>query len=212
MNTTNKADSILAIESPNDERYYGLFYLQIPSHLPGYNKEPVKQITEKEPYSLEEVFDFNKFFKLTNVTLTEKEIIANLVTLFLEDIKFIKRIHKEFAENKAYLGNMGFLAGGKKCQILHRDTEGFVQKEEDSFIPFSCVIPIGIEGRDLYIHGDEAENLTHMKYGEAAVFNGNILHGGAVSKASCPLQNLALHIHIDSTSFIRKPNLLEIVV
>jgi hypothetical protein len=144
-------------------------------------------------------------------TNEEKRDIIELVILFLQDFKFVKQAHTYFDDNTNFLSAIGFLAGGKKAQILHRDVSGLDLRQHEPFTPCSLVIPIAEGGRHLYIGGVQQENYYKINYGEAVCFDGNVLHAGAKSKGD-PLSHLALHIHIDNKNTIRPPNLLDIEV
>jgi hypothetical protein len=129
--------------------------------------------------------------------------------LFLEDFKLVRRLHKYFDDNTNYLSAIGFLAGGKKIQILHRDVSALDVSQRQPTTPCSLLIPITQGGRNLYLFGVEEENKIKVNYGEAISFDGNVLHAGAISEGN-PLSHLALHIHIDHKLQLRPPNLLDI--
>ena len=77
-------------------------------------------------------------------------------------------------------------------------------------LPVSVLIPIGDQGRSIHFETvTEARHKHHIRRGEAVWFEGNVLHADAISKAHNPIDNLALHIHIDSTTFLRKPNTID---
>lgn len=131
--------------------------------------------------------------------------------MFLEDYKLIRRVHSHFHDNTIYLGAVGFLAGGNKIQILHKDVSDLSYSGRDACTPCSLLIPIASQGRELYIGGNTKENKLFIKYGEAICFDGDVLHAGARSEGH-PLSHLALHIHIDHKTHLRPPNLLDIEI
>lgn len=204
------ANSIMDDRNPGDARFYGIFYLQLPFQAPGSNFQAFVDMATTSSYSLEEVNNFTSFFEMTRPNKKIKKSISLLVVLFLEDFKFVKRLHEAFASNELYFANMGFIAGGKKKQQLHRDTND-LPIGMNSSMPVSVLLPIAPAGRFIHFHDSiEPENKVLIKYGEAVSFDATVIHAGAVSEGN-PLDHLAFHIHIDNHFFIRNPNFLEVV-
>jgi hypothetical protein len=93
-----------------------------------------------------------------------KKSISLLVVLFLEDFKFVKRLHKAFDSNELYFANMGFIAGGKKKQQLHRDTNNLPVAMKFS-MPVSVLLPIAPAGRYIHFHDsieEQSKSLLNM--------------------------------------------------
>ena len=146
-----------------------------------------------------------------NRLMKKKIYIIELVVLFIEDFKFVKKMHTFFHDKSNFLGAIEFLAGGYKTQTLHFDYVGVPPRVRGGNIPVSVLIPIGNQGRNIHFETiTEARHKHHIRRGEAVWFEGNVLHAGAIAKAQNPIDNLALHIHIDSTTFLRKPNNIDI--
>lgn len=208
--STNSSNSILFEDDRHDNRFYGLFYNVLPYFIEGLPTEHVFQILATAgAISSEEAQDFLTFHEVQKTDTTLKKFIMELIVLFLEDFKFIKHAHKDFEEKKLFLSACGFIAGGRKVQILHKDITAYPPRRHLPDTPVSLLIPIADHGRDLYIHGHDEDNKFKIPFGSAVCFDGNVLHSGAKSKRE-PLGNLALHIHVDSLSHIRTPNLLDL--
>jgi hypothetical protein len=205
----SQQNSILSEHDKRDGRFYGIFFHHL--YPPGSTELDTLTMAFNDNFSMDEAQEFNKFH-MDHVTTDEERCnIIELVILFLEDFKFVKQAHQSFESNTNFLSAIGFLAGGKKAQILHRDVSGLPLRQHDHLTPCSLVIPIAEGGRNLYIHGIEEQNYYKIKYGQALCFDGNVLHAGARSKGD-PLSHLALHIHIDNKTLFRPPNLLDIEV
>jgi hypothetical protein len=200
-------DSIL---DPKDKRFYGLFFLQLPIHMNAEDPESLFKSFDDTTKALDELRSFNVFHALTCPNPEEIQKIVKLVVLFIEDLKFVMRIHKLFETKVLFLGNIGFIAGGKKTQKLHEDCNDLHGRKCDPTTPFSVLIPIR-KFRSLHVN-DVLTN--HHKYnikrGEGVIFDGNVPHAGARSKSTDPLDNLALHIHIDNANSPRRPNELQL--
>jgi hypothetical protein len=194
-----------------DLRFYGLFYHRVPTLLKGLEAEEILSISNNDSYSLEEAVDFNEFYKKHQPTEENKKHIIQLIILFLEDYKLVRRAHSYFDNNTIYLSAVGFLAGGNNIQILHRDVSALDLSMRGPCTPCSLVVPIAQAGRDLYIGGDAQDNKLFIECGQAICFDGNVLHAGAVSEGN-PLSHLALHIHIDNIKHLRPPNRLDIEI
>ena len=204
-------DSILQNFCKGDERFYGLFYNELAITQKGQNSLHVIELINKG-FNMEEANDFNKFYSVTQATPNEKKKLMELNILFLEEFKFVKQLHAFFQNGKQYLGAVGFLAGGNKTQLLHCDVRYIEPTCNLPELPLSVLLPIGEKGRSIFfenIKDDRAKH--HVNLGQAVFFYGNVPHAGAVSEAANKLDNLALHIHIDSNDFFRLPNILELV-
>ena len=204
-------DSILQNFCKGDERFYGLFYNELAITQKGQNSLHVIELINKG-FNMEEANDFNKFYSVTQATPNEKKKLMELNILFLEEFKFVKQLHAYFQNGKQYLGAVGFLAGGNKTQLLHCDVRYIEPTCNLPELPLSVLLPIGEKGRSIFfenIKDDRAKH--HVNLGQAVFFYGNVPHAGAVSEAANKLDNLALHIHIDSNHFFRLPNILELV-
>ena len=156
----------------------------------------------------DEATKFLEFHFEQQTDVDTKRNIIELVILFQEDFKFMKRMHHLFDNDICYLSAVGFIAGGNKPQIPHHDVTDLDVRSHEPSTPHSLVLPIAKDGRDLYVHGVEKQHKFHIPYGTALCFDGNVLHAGAKSKGS-HLDHLALHIHIDHRNNIRVPNILD---
>jgi hypothetical protein len=202
-------DSIL---KSTDCRFYGLYYLEPACHIDNFDKKLIYESFDSKTYALDEIRAYNVFHALVNPTTQEIQLMKNLIALFIEDIKFIKRIHCHFADQTLYLANLGFLAGGREIQKLHQDVNSLDDTEHLSTTPFSVLIPIGPEGRNIHINTtDQPSDKHHIERGYGLCFDGNIPHAGAISESEDPFDQLALHIHIDRINFCRQPNVLSLV-
>ena len=202
--------SILHTVYKGDNRYYGLFYLELAIMKQNGGDEVIQNLLKG--FSMEEANDFNRFYDETKPTDGEQKYIMEVVALFLEDFKFVKKLHQSFADNKHYLGAVGFLAGGDRHQLLHCDVTKIPLHSEDPELPLSVLLPIATKGRNIFFNSlYQGRCKHHVQYGKAVFFDGNIPHAGALSEAENRLDNLALHIHIDSIKFFRPPNILLLV-
>ena len=203
----NLQDSIRLSGDEDDFRFYGLWYHEAHCFIPGFNPLELYKATQ----SLDEVKSYNTFHALLNPTVEEIELMKKLLILFVEDIKFVMRLHKYFMDNTLFLGNVGFLAGGRKAQKLHKEMKRLGSRDRNSSTPFSVLIPIGCDGRSIFMNGvKQACHKYHIPKGSGLCFAGNIPHAGARSKSLNPLDNLALHIYIDRLNFIRDPNIVGV--
>ena len=206
----NSGNSILVEYTPKDNRFYGLFYLQFGPFTKGLNIYHIIKFVRSKKF-LDEVRDFHSFYKNIEVSKEDKEKLMEVVVLFIEDFKFIKRMHSLFRDNINFLGAVGFLAGGKETQRLHYDVKGVPPRCRDPDLPTSILLPIGAKGRSIFFENiTDERNKQHVDRGKAVWFDGNVPHAGSISKAKDPLENLALHIHIDSTKYFRQPNILQL--
>ena len=204
------SNSILFKQLPGDNRFYGLFYHEFAPTVKEISFLQSLEYLNKE-INFEELRDFRKFHELVQPLPQDQTDLMELVVLFIEDFKFQKRIHYLFQDRTNFLGAVGFLAGGMKTQKLHCDVPDIPPRCRDTDLPHSVLLPIGPSGRSLFFENTTDERSKHhIARGDAVWFDGNVPHAGAKSKAKNPLDNLALHIHIDSTKIFRKPNVLEL--
>jgi hypothetical protein len=184
----NLQDSIRLSHDEDDFRFYGLWYHEAHCFIPGFNPLELYKATQ----SLDEVKSYNTFHALLNPTVEEIELMKKLLILFVEDIKFVKRLHKYFMDNTLFLGSVGFLAGGRKAQKLRKEMKRLGSRDRNSSTPFSVLIPIGCDGRSIFMNGvKQACHKYHIPKGSGLCFGGNIPHAGARSKSLNPLDNLA---------------------
>ena len=206
--------SILQQRDPRDQRYYGIFYHQNPPSFATFQRDRDLSFFDLHPLFVDEMRDFNRFYSITVANQQEIKGIMELVILFLEDFKFEKCLHTQFAQDKKelFLSAIGFIAGGNQVQTLHCDVPlcpAINEPFDGSTLPLSMLVPIGSNGRDLHLFNRE-DNHTKLsiKKGQACCFDGNVPHAGAKSEGKKPLERLALHIHIDSKFYLRHPNTL----
>ena len=55
-------------------------------------------------FNMEEAKDFYRFYKEVNPTDEEQKCIMEVIALFLEDFKFVNKMHQSFAEKNIFLG------------------------------------------------------------------------------------------------------------
>ena len=202
--------SILIEHLPGDDRFYGLFYHEFAAMVKGINAYQIMDYMMKG-INFEELRDFRAFYDDIMPSQDDQKNMMEVVILFIEDFKFIKRMHSHFQDGTNFLGAVGFLAGGKTTQKLHYDVEKVPPRSRDPGLPTSILLPIGAKGRSIFFENiTDARSKHHIDRGYAVWFDGNVPHAGAKSKAHDPMDNLALHIHIDSTIFFWKPNILEL--
>lgn len=209
-------DSILNVLDDKDKRFYGVFFLELPCYIPGAPEDQFyTSFQDEDTRPQDEIKALNTFYALTTPSKEDILQIQKLVILLLEDIKFVRKIHKYFQhdqQNRLYLANIGFLAGGEKAQKLHLDCEGLNPTDRSPTVPFSVMIPIGKDGRSIHINSiHRSHDKYHINRGYGVIFDGNVPHAGAKSKSPQKLNNLALHIHIDRLGDCRKPNILDLV-
>ena len=202
------SNSILFEHVPGDNRFYGLFYHEFAPNVNGLTFMQSLEYINKG-INFEELRDFRTFYEQIQPSEEDRKHLMELVILFIEDFKFNKRIHYLFHNRTNFLGAVGFLAGGVKTQKLHCDVFDIPPRSRLPDLPASIVLPIGAKGRSLFFENTTDERSKHhIVRGKAVWFDGNVPHAGAKSKAENPIDNLALHIHIDSTIVFRKPNIL----
>ena len=203
--------SILQSIYKGDNRFYGLFYLELAVMIKAASGAVVIDNVLKG-FNMEEAKDFDRFYEDVKPDKEEQTNIMELIALFLEDFKFVKKMHQSFSDKRHFLGAVGFIAGGKKNQLLHCDVTSVPMECEDPEVPLSVLLPIAKAGRNIFFNSlTKGRCKHHVKYGKAVFFDGNIPHAGAISEAVEPLDHLALHIHIDSVKFFRPPNILLII-
>jgi hypothetical protein len=118
--------------------------------------------------------------------------------------------HQAFREKEIFLSTAGFIVGGDQIQQLHTDTAGYTTPANSSCNPGTLWIPVGENGRSIHMEGIGPNNQRYKKQGEAIYFDADVAHAGAASTSKNKLQELALHLHFDTTHTIRSLNELTI--
>ena len=95
--------SILQSIYKGDNRFYGLFYLELAVMIKAASGAVVID-NVLEGFNMEEAKDFDRFYEDVKPDNNEQTNIMELTALFLEDFKFVNKMHQSFTEKNIFLG------------------------------------------------------------------------------------------------------------
>jgi hypothetical protein len=175
-----------------DNRHYGIFY---------------HEIHPKDPTKWDEAAMTLNFYDRVQPTAEEKKQIRDLIILLVEDFKLKMGYHQAFREKKIFLSTAGFIVGQDKIKQLHTHTADYTTPANYSCNPGTLWIPVGKAGGSIHMEGSGSKYKRYKKQGEAIYFDAyDVTHAGAPSASNDKLDELALHLHFDTTQTIGSLN------